>query len=329
MTDLVERYIHQVGRYLPQKERADIQVELRSQISDQLDDRYGGQATAADVRATLIELGDPRRLALSYGKEQYLIGPELYPVMMGVLRSGWLLVPVVVILVNVIVALFFPPLRPSIARLAITTGSAVVQTLITFTVAVVAIFAVLQHAGEDEDLDRLTGRNKAFDPDKLPEIDSAGKVGRFDAGADIAFYVFVIIALLYFLRVGGLTLRFNLSDPGEVIAAPASWLALTILAVVAQLGLTLLAMRNGRWTVGTYLLQMAAEALGAVFAYFAIVLPLFGNLLSLVPALGSIPYFEWVPWAVLISALANTLVSGGIKLFRMTTARRPPTQPQL
>jgi len=74
---------------------------------------------------------------------------------------------------------------------------------------------------------------------------------------------------------------------------------------------------------------MAAEALGAVFAYFAIVLPLFGNILNLVPALGSIPYLEWAPWAVLISALANTLVSGGIKLFRMTTARRPPTQPQL
>lgn len=326
MTDLVERYIHQVGRYLPQKERADIQVELRSQISDQLEDRYGDQPTAEDVRATLIELGDPRRLAASYGKEQYLVGPELYPVMMGVLRSGWLLVPVVVTLVNVIVALF-PPDGPSIPQLLINTTLAVVQTLLTFTAVVVAIFAVLQHAGEDEDIDRLTGRNKSFDPDKLPAIDPAGKVERFDAGFDIAFYVFVIIALLYFLRVGGLTLRFSLSDPGEVIAAPALWLVLTILAVVAQLGLTLLAMGNGRWTVGTHLLQMAAEALGAVFAYFAIVIPLFGYLLNLVPSLGTIPYFEWVPLAVLVSSLANTLVSGGIKLFRMMTVQRPPAVP--
>ena len=32
MADLVERYIYEVGRYLPKKERAEIQAELRSQI---------------------------------------------------------------------------------------------------------------------------------------------------------------------------------------------------------------------------------------------------------------------------------------------------------
>jgi hypothetical protein len=89
MSELIERYVHQVGRYLPNKERAEIQAELRSQIQDQLDDRYEGAPTQADVAAVLKELGDPRRMAASYGGEQYLVGPDLYPVMMMVLRRGW------------------------------------------------------------------------------------------------------------------------------------------------------------------------------------------------------------------------------------------------
>ena len=71
MSELVERYVHQVGRYLPNKEREEIQAELRSQIQDQLDDRYEGAPTETDVAAVLKELGDPRRM-----NQQQDVGPK-------------------------------------------------------------------------------------------------------------------------------------------------------------------------------------------------------------------------------------------------------------
>jgi len=49
MTELVERYVHQVGRYLPPQKRAEIEAELSSQINDQLDDRFAGRPTQQDV----------------------------------------------------------------------------------------------------------------------------------------------------------------------------------------------------------------------------------------------------------------------------------------
>ena len=49
MNDLVERYVNQVGRYLPGGERKEIQNELRSLIRDQLDDRYKASPTEDDV----------------------------------------------------------------------------------------------------------------------------------------------------------------------------------------------------------------------------------------------------------------------------------------
>ena len=55
--------------------RDSIEAELRSQIQDQLEDRYGDDPTEAEVAAVLAELGDPRRMAASYGGEQYLVGP--------------------------------------------------------------------------------------------------------------------------------------------------------------------------------------------------------------------------------------------------------------
>jgi len=106
MSELIERYVHQVGRYLSGKERDEIQAELRSQIQDQLEDRYEGAPTQADVAAVLKELGDPRHMAASYGGEQYLVGPDLYPVMMMVLRRGWVIVPPVAILVRLLAVLF-------------------------------------------------------------------------------------------------------------------------------------------------------------------------------------------------------------------------------
>ncbi|MFN8419308.1 MAG: helix-turn-helix transcriptional regulator [Anaerolineae bacterium] len=86
--ELVERYVHQIGRYLPPKERAEIEAELRSsQIEDQLEDRYGAAPTLTEIGSVLTELGEPRQLASSYNREQYLVGPELYPIMMTILRG--------------------------------------------------------------------------------------------------------------------------------------------------------------------------------------------------------------------------------------------------
>ena len=37
--DLIERYVHEVGRHLPHKVRKDVQDELRSLLSDSLEER--------------------------------------------------------------------------------------------------------------------------------------------------------------------------------------------------------------------------------------------------------------------------------------------------
>ena len=82
--DLIERYIAEVGRHLPRKQRVDVQTELRSLLQDMVEDRAQTKVEKADeeiVTAVLLEMGPPQKVAASYqSRPEYLIGPQLYPV---------------------------------------------------------------------------------------------------------------------------------------------------------------------------------------------------------------------------------------------------------
>ena len=76
--DMIDRYVYQVVKHLPQEQRADIEKELRGLIEDMLSAR-SETLTPADVEAVLKELGRPFELAAKYrGGSAHLIGPEYY-----------------------------------------------------------------------------------------------------------------------------------------------------------------------------------------------------------------------------------------------------------
>jgi hypothetical protein len=86
--NLIDRYITEVGKYLPRKNRADIEAEIRSTLEDMLEERSQGQGPAdeATVLELLKEYGSPREVAAKYKTHQYLIGPRLFPTFELVLR---------------------------------------------------------------------------------------------------------------------------------------------------------------------------------------------------------------------------------------------------
>ncbi|HZJ22128.1 MAG TPA: hypothetical protein VFD54_02395, partial [Anaerolineales bacterium] len=78
---LIDRYIAEVGRHLPRKQRADIEAEIRSTLEDMLEERKQaeGAVSEAEVIELLKEYGAPRDVADSYVGPRYLIGPRIYP----------------------------------------------------------------------------------------------------------------------------------------------------------------------------------------------------------------------------------------------------------
>jgi HAAS domain-containing protein len=78
--NLIDRYIAEVGRHLPEKDRSDIEAEIRSMVEDMLDERSerrhqtGNPVDDKVITKILEQLGDPRLLAARYAPpKRYLI----------------------------------------------------------------------------------------------------------------------------------------------------------------------------------------------------------------------------------------------------------------
>jgi uncharacterized membrane-anchored protein len=88
LEDLVNRYVYDVVRRLPQNQREDIERELRELIDDMLVDKLGGQEpTKQELEEVLLQLGKPADLADKYRDEKRcLIGPAYYDTYCMVLK---------------------------------------------------------------------------------------------------------------------------------------------------------------------------------------------------------------------------------------------------
>lgn len=81
--NLIEIYIYEVTRRLPEKNREDIALELQSTIEDMLPVDYSEK----DVKMVLEKLGSPVTLASGYGdRPMHLIGPRYFNVYVTLLK---------------------------------------------------------------------------------------------------------------------------------------------------------------------------------------------------------------------------------------------------
>lgn len=268
---LTDRYVEAVVRTIPERQRADVARELHAAIADQLDARVeGGESGDAAEREVLTELGDPDRLAAEYAdRPLQLIGPRYYLVWRRLLV---LLLWIVPICAAAGVALA--------QMLAGATAGGVVGAVIPVVLSVIVhtcfwvtlVFALIERTGgAAPDAGRWT-------PDRLPEPRASG------ARASDLIGGLVWIALLAAAIVWDLARGFVFTGGAWTsFLNPALWsggVVVLIAMMLAELALTALAFRAGRWTVG---LAVANAVLAVVSAF--ILLWMLGAGLLVNPAL--------------------------------------------
>jgi len=105
--ELVERYLQAVKMALPKAQREDVLRELSDEILSQVEEKESalGRPLTVDEQAALLQrIGHPALVASRYRKQQYLIGPALFPIYWMVLRLILIIVLFVTSLSAVIVA---------------------------------------------------------------------------------------------------------------------------------------------------------------------------------------------------------------------------------
>ena len=246
--NLIDRYVHEVGRYFPRRKRGDILAELRSLLVDTLEDRFGQIPSETQVEGLLKEFGRPRDVAASYyPQSQYLVGPTLYPLFRMV---AWIVVAAVLGAqaiawgIGMFVAGETFSVLEMIASLVNSVPISLGWVLITFM--------ILQHFDAKPHLEK-----EPWDPRKLPEINPEQDLKRREMITGLIFGILALVLVTFFPQwIGSITTPGGKFYPNPVIL---DHLVLIKIALTAGIGLNLFLLWRGRWALSTRLLRIGLD----------------------------------------------------------------------
>lgn len=186
MANLQERYLHAVRRALPVAKADDIVAELRDVLAtrqEEREDALDRPLTNDETAAMLKDFGHPLVVAAQYRKQQWLIGPDVYPFYWFVMR----IVVLVIVGVDIVtgIARFLFANEPPLAIVAQTWGSLWMSLLINVGVLTV-IFAVLERTGFPAE------HVRKWTPEQLPAVEDKQK-SVWESAFEVAANVLAIL----------------------------------------------------------------------------------------------------------------------------------------
>ncbi|MCX5775281.1 MAG: hypothetical protein NTV44_02830 [Firmicutes bacterium] len=163
MNDLIERYIHDVTKRLPETSRAEVGKELRANIDDMLPPN----PTNEDIKKVLITLGEPRVLASKYrGKQRYLISPEWMDEYLQVLKIVLIVVGSLGFFSALITHILYPSATTAIgifAEVVSSVFSEVCSNLFSGFAVVTLVFVAIDYF-------KVNSKRGPWNPDNLPKL---------------------------------------------------------------------------------------------------------------------------------------------------------------
>ena len=250
--NLIDRYVSEIARRLPKRQREDVRRELRSALGDALESRVEGEPTEDQVVELLREWGSPETVASSYQPGRgYLIGPSLFPTFKTVTS-------VVLVVLASLVAVGFaidlavdPPQGKDALFWPLRLLSGLWESVLSAFAIVVLIFAVLERfAGDEPEEDE-------WDPRDLPEGRDDALVGRGEALLGIVLPLAFLVLMNLFKDHFGVIVH----PGGEVLLNDVFQDCLPWLNLALLLGIALNAwlLRTGRWQWPTRLFGWAID----------------------------------------------------------------------
>ncbi|MDQ3004387.1 MAG: hypothetical protein M3R47_03275 [Chloroflexota bacterium] len=299
---LIERYIAEVGRHLPEKNREDIEAEIRSTLEDMIEERghqTGKPVTDEVVAAVLEQLGDPKLLAQKYSPaKHYLIGPNWYEAYIETLKRVLGTALPVVATITIFVALAKNPV--DFVNAISNAFGTVVDVAIGILFWVTIGFVIVERS--DTQPGELGGTKKgAWTVAQLPKLPRKRQISVGETLTNLVFTIgFTAWVVLPFAR--------SLDDQSVPFLNPDLWqLWLPVLIVIAGLSVVheLFKLRIGNWTPA---LTLTNVILGIVSIAYIVALvttqevinPAFLETLTDSPAIRDTS--SWARWSVNISA---------------------------
>ncbi|KAA9021586.1 HAAS signaling domain-containing protein [Niallia endozanthoxylica] len=267
--NLIEIYIQEVTRRLPEKHREDIGLELRSTIEDMLPDDY----TEEDVKSALEKLGSPAMLASRYRDQpMHLIGPRYFDVYISLLK---MILPIAgtVAFISMIATYFVDYTgEEAVMNILINIFAKGIWMLIEVGIQVffwlTVTFAIIERVDKDKDNQPLTINLKSWTPNDLKDIpyipkkkgitkcEVFGSLLWTAIWASIYFYADHLVGVY---EGGGGRLDFIVPAINQEVLL--SYWPAVLVVIVIEIALSLYKLLKGQWTQKIAVLNTVHEIL--------------------------------------------------------------------
>lgn len=327
--ELLDRYLKNVGSYLPKAQRADIIQELSDNIRSQMEDReaeLGRPLSDAEQEAILKRVGNPLIVAGRYQKDQrtvsfgrQLIGPALFPLYAKVLAINLSVTVVICLAAVFILAHLGKPISATINAPAI-----VFQLFLQFSI-VTAIFTAAETS--------LTRNANRWDPQKPSFALTVPK----DVESRFASFIELVVSLVFFfwwLTVPGVLPGVLASIGSRLEVGPGLYMLYAPILLLTGAGIALAGFKlvRPRRTAATNLARPALTGMFVAVLFISLIAGHWivigdsaGQAVQLISAVEKIN--EWIRFGLIVGAGVAAL-----QLFleiRRVTNRRESTLPGL
>jgi hypothetical protein len=313
--NLLDKYVAEVGKHLPRKNRTDIEAEIRSTLEDMLEERSQGQAVGDEmVKSLLKEYGSPKKVASTYKPKQYLIGPRMFPI--------FELVTKIVLTVLFVISLF--GLGIGLAKTGLSgadvlseVGGWAAGLFSGLTAAlgnIVLVFVIIERTQVVNEFEKDF---EDWDPDELEVEPDPAQVKR---GELIATIVFTVLGLIIFNLYPDL-IAIHMNTNGTWTSTPIfteaffHFLPWINVMGLAQIGFSVFMLAQNAWKPFTRILDLLVDVAGAALTVVILTTPRvfsFAQTWSMLEDAEAAnfltKFFEFIPTIIMVIVVIATIV---------------------
>ncbi|SHH91807.1 hypothetical protein SAMN02745823_01425 [Sporobacter termitidis DSM 10068] len=264
MKNLIDRYLYDVSRRLPEEMRADVERELRSNIEDMLPENPG----QGDIEKVLTELGSPAKLAVRYNpRPRYLISPEFFDEYLMVLKIAGICLGALLAALAVFKIVFSDAGSTDIVSAVVSViagfiGGAFDGVVYAFFWVTIVFFCI-EHFGGKKNA-------RPWSPKYLPEVpaNAKGLIRRGDAVARAIFSIlFTALFLAGTLRQPPFIAWYETGAPTVALfdsQLVQRFLPFFVSMMALTLAVAMLKLVIGRWNIAVAAMHCLCGIIGAV-----------------------------------------------------------------
>lgn len=324
--ELIEVYVYEVTRRLPEKGRDDIAMELQSTIEDMLPDHYSEE----EVMEALQKLGDPSELAAKYrDTPNYLIGPKVFDAYMSVMKIAVPWVILLAILIPIFDSLqLFKGDEPLISVIATSFGmilASIISVLVQAFFWITLIFFIIdRNVSSKEKLSSYSGGRQKWTPEALKQIPIIPKRKAIKVSEVFFGVIWPIIWIIFYFnadRFAGVYRQ--LDGEGLRMVMPVfnhsvllSYWPIVLLFAILQIGMAMYKFKERIWTQKLAITNTVFHICSILVMIYIVSNPSLINE-AISPYMADILEFDissidnfinWAVWTVVVTIIVTTTI---------------------